>query len=149
MKCLIERLLSDQPETENQQGDDNDDEEDNVPLSNLLSREPSPTLEDELERNLRTEWVAESGPVVRVPTTTGNNSLDLILKREMTLFECGGNRGKYLEAAYTYVKSIPPTSVEAERAFSSAGYLCNKIRSNLSDETLDTLSFLRKYYQKK
>ncbi|KAL0895021.1 hypothetical protein ABMA27_013490 [Loxostege sticticalis] len=141
MKCLIERLMSDvQPETENQQDDDS---EDDMPLSTL----PSHTLEEELERSLRTEWVAESRAAVRVPTR--DNSTDLILKREMTLFECGGNRGKYLEAVYTYVKSIPPTSVEAERAFSAAGYLCNKIRSNLKDETLDTLSFLRKYFQKK
>lgn len=144
IKCLIERLVSDaQPETENQQVEDN---EEDMPLSRLLD-EPSPTLEEELERSLRTEWLPESRPAVRAPTR--DNSLDLILKREMTLFECGGNRGKYLETVYTYVKSIPPTSVEAERAFSAAGYLCNKIRSNLKDETLDTLSFLRKHFQKK
>jgi len=45
-------------------------------------------------------------------------------------------------------QSIPPTSVEAERAFSAAGTLCAKIRSRLSDATLDTLCFLRSYYRK-
>jgi len=39
-------------------------------------------------------------------------------------------------------QSIPPTSVEAERTFSSAGTLCTKIRSCLSDATLDRLLVL-------
>ena len=66
----------------------------------------------------------------------------------MTLFECGGQKGKYLEAAYSYVKSITPTSIEAERAFSASGYFCSKVRSSLKDDTLSMLSFLRKHYQK-
>ena len=37
--------------------------------------------------------------------------------------------------------SIPPTSVEPERSFSSAGLLCTKIRSRLSDEALDDLVY--------
>ena len=45
------------------------------------------------------------------------------LNKEMTLFES--------------LKSISPTSVESERAFSSSGYICNKIRSSLNDDTLE------------
>jgi len=45
-------------------------------------------------------------------------------------------------------QSIPPTSVEAERASSAAGTLCAKIRLRPSDATLDTLCFLRSYYRK-
>ena len=44
--------------------------------------------------------------------------------------------------------AVNPTSVEAERTFSAAGILCTKIRSRLSDTTLDTLCFLRSYYRK-
>lgn len=67
----------------------------------------------------------------------------------MDLYETGGTRGKYLdlETVYNYLLSIPPTSVEAERAFSAAGYICNKIRSSLNDNTIDILYFLRKYFQ--
>ena len=38
---------------------------------------------------------------------------------------------------------VPPTSVEAERVFSSAAYLCNKLRTKLNDESIDTLCFIR------
>ncbi|KAL0811976.1 hypothetical protein ABMA28_009374 [Loxostege sticticalis] len=55
--------------------------------------------------------------------------------------------GKYLSMAYNNLISIPPTSVESERAFSSSGYLCNHLRSRLSDKSLDTLLFLRSHYK--
>ena len=64
----------------------------------------------------------------------------------MSLFEAGGTRGSVLEGAYKALLAIPPTSVESERAFSAAGYLC-KIRSRMADKTLDTLCFLRSYFQ--
>ena len=69
------------------------------------------------------------------------------IKSEMTVFECSGVRGRILQLVYSYLQSIPPTSVEAERAFSAAGILCTKIRSRLGDATLDTLCFLRSYYR--
>lgn len=73
--------------------------------------------------------------------------LDASIKAEMAVFESSGKRGRCLEQAYNYLLSIPPSSVEAERAFSSAGALCTKLRSRLSDNTLDTLCFLRAYYR--
>ena len=42
--------------------------------------------------------------------------------------------------------TIPPTSVEAERAFSSAGLLCTQLRLRLYDATVDTLCFLHSHY---
>lgn len=70
---------------------------------------------------------------------------DLIttIKIEMTLFENGGNRGENLTLAYKYLTAIPPTSVEAERIFSSFSF------TSLSDRSLDAISFLRSYYQEK
>jgi len=65
----------------------------------------------------------------------------------MSLFEAGGTRGLVLEGAYKALLTIPPTSVELERAFSAAGYLRSKIRSRMADKTLDTLCFLRSYFQ--
>ncbi|GFX68252.1 transposable element Tc3 transposase [Trichonephila clavipes] len=53
----------------------------------------------------------------------------------MSLFEDDGRRGNYMEKAYPYLMTIKPTSVEFERAFSSAGQFVTKIKSRLSDET--------------
>lgn len=59
----------------------------------------------------------------------------------------GGGREMYLDMAYNYLLCISPTSVKAERAFSSVTYLCNRLRSSLSDKSLDALSFLRTQFQ--
>lgn len=50
-----------------------------------------------------------------------------IIRVEMCVFEtAGGGREIFLSAAYKYLLSVVPTSVEAERAFSSVGY-CNSV----------------------
>lgn len=51
-------------------------------------------------------------------------------------------RGKYLNVLYHYLRSIKPTSVDSERAFSIAGGFCTNIRTKLGDESLDSLHFL-------
>lgn len=73
--------------------------------------------------------------------------LESILKKEMILWETGGDRGKYLNLAYHYLSTIVPTSIEAERAFSAASILCGKFRGRLRDDTLNTLCFLRSYFK--
>lgn len=81
------------------------------------------------------------------PETQKSNNLISILNKEIVLFETTGKRGHYLELAYQYLMTIPPTSVEPERAFSAAGYIGTKIRSRLGDTTLDALLFLRSFFQ--
>ena len=80
--------------------------------------------------------------------TLNDKSMLTAIKSEMNVFEMSGVRGRSLQLVYAYLISIPPTSVEAERAFSSAGLLCCKIRSRLYDDTLETLCFLRSHYRK-
>ena len=41
-------------------------------------------------------------------------------------------------AAYGYLMTVPPTSLEAEQAFSVAGILWMKLRSRLDDHAPDT-----------
>lgn len=87
---------------------------------------------------------------VNKPISTVNTDLDSIIRVEMCIYDsAGGGREVFLTAAYNYLLSITPTSVEAERAFSSAGYFCNKLRSSLGDKTLNALSFMRSYFQEK
>jgi len=75
------------------------------------------------------------------------NNLNLVLRREMALYEGGGGLGFHLKMVYNFLLTIPPTSVDAERAFSAAGVLCTKFRSRLNDETVDSLCFLRGFFQ--
>jgi len=77
-----------------------------------------------------------------------DKSMLAAIKSEMANFKCSGLCGRILQLVYSYLQSVPSTSVEAERAFSAAGMLCTKIRSRLSDVTLDTLCFLCSYYRK-
>jgi len=38
-----------------------------------------------------------------------------------------------MQHAYNFLLTVPPASIEPERAFSSAGILCSKLRSRMSD----------------
>lgn len=80
---------------------------------------------------------------------TNKTNLTKIIKQELSLFQTVGNRGYHLTKVYNYLLMIRPTSVESERAFSSSGYLCNKLRTRMNDGTLDHLSSLRTFFQTK
>lgn len=84
-----------------------------------------------------------------VPPNTAQSEKNLLksIRQELNLFENGGNRGLFLTKAYNCLLEIRPTSIESERAFSSAGYICSKIRSRMNDDTLDHLCFLRTFFQ--
>lgn len=71
-----------------------------------------------------------------------------VMQKEMLLYEASKKRPENLNNLYAALKSIKPTSVEAERAFSALGYFASKIRNRLNDDTLDALMFLRQYYNK-
>jgi len=75
-----------------------------------------------------------------------DKSMKDAIKSEMAVFEKCAVHGRSLQLGYSHLVSILPTSVEAERAFASAGLLCTRIRLRLGDVTSDTLCFLRSYY---
>ena len=72
-----------------------------------------------------------------------DDSLSSSLKYELNIAEHTGQRGIMLEKVYQMLLTVPPTSVESERIFSSCAYICNKFRSRLSDTTLNTLCLIR------
>lgn len=69
------------------------------------------------------------------------------LSKEMTIFESSGKRTENLELLFQALEPIPPTSVEAERAFSVAGRFLTKERSRMSDKCLDNLCFLQAFFK--
>ena len=66
----------------------------------------------------------------------------------MKLLEATEKRPGKLEQLFKALLSIPPTSVEAERAFSAAGLFTTKLRSRLSDKPINALCFLRSHHMK-
>ena len=74
---------------------------------------------------------------------------DKALELETSAFEQSGRRSEILENLYKAMCTIPPTSVEAERAFSAVGLFVTKLRSSLADNTIDALLTLKNYFRMK
>ena len=51
-----------------------------------------------------------------------------------------------LQLLHKALQTVPPTSVEAERVFSAGGLFLTKLRSSMSDKTLDKLIFLKLFF---
>ena len=66
------------------------------------------------------------------------------LCKEIGLFTSEGGRGEYLPAAYSYLGTILPKSVDCEWYFSMAPYADYKIRS---DDMLDALIFFKELFK--
>ena len=103
-----------------------------------------PSLQMQMELAMKSSM---SLPSTQAASGDNRKMLTAAIKAEMAVFANGGQRGRCQQQVFNYLMSIPPTSVESERAFSAAGALCTKLRSRLSDRSLDTLCFLRSYYR--
>ncbi|KAG5682939.1 hypothetical protein PVAND_012257 [Polypedilum vanderplanki] len=63
------------------------------------------------------------------------------LKQEFTLFKNTGERTENFEKLYKAILCIRPTSTDVERVFSVSNNFCTKVRSRLSDKSLNALVF--------
>ena len=79
-------------------------------------------------------------------TEINEDNLEKALQDEVQLYIKSNKRGDLLEKVRRICQTIRPTSIDCERAFSTAGYFCNKLRSKLADETLNGLCFLKSYF---
>jgi hypothetical protein len=68
------------------------------------------------------------------------------IKQEFALFQKTGKRTEHLELIHEPLCTRKPTSTDPERTFSVAANFCTKIRSRLSDQSLNSLIFLKYYY---
>ena len=78
------------------------------------------------------------------PIKSINSVTDLYaqLSKEINLFTLGDGTGEYLQAAYSYLGTILPTSVDCEWCFLTAPYVNYKIHL---DDRSDALIFLKNY----
>ena len=128
------------------------------------NNEPTETQSDENELEIEDDEEESSQSleqkfeaVWNQPTTTNPHALTdktakdfaKVLRLEMSAFEKSGTRSENLEDLYQAMKTIPPTSVESERAFSAVGLFATKLRSSLGDNTIDALLTLRTHFKSK
>ena len=106
------------------------------------------TLDEKLNLMLK-----ESSEIQSATHDTDNNvnvsQIRQQFSKELSLFELTKQRTSNITKVFEAVKTIPATSVEAERAFSAAGLFVTKIRSWLSDKNINALCLLRAYYMNK
>jgi len=68
------------------------------------------------------------------------------LGHEFAIYKKIGKKSTILQHLYDAILTIRPTSTESERVFSVSNNFCRKLRSRLSDHSLNALVFL-KYYK--
>ena len=68
------------------------------------------------------------------------------MNKELKYFEETGNRCSNIKNLHKSMLTIQATSVQAERGFSASGLFLTKLRTSLSEDTLDALCFLRDYF---
>ena len=89
---------------------------------------------------------------INAQTLTTNKASDDVFKslqKEFDLYAATGKLTPNLTMLFNSLKTIRPTSVESERAFSALGLFVTKLRNRLSCKTIDILSFLKAYYKNK
>lgn len=69
-----------------------------------------------------------------------------IIAHELHTFDLTGQRGVYLNLIYNALLTITPSSVEAERSFSTAGRIKTKSRCRMSHLLLDDLMVLNRHF---
>ncbi|GFV69164.1 uncharacterized protein TNCV_803541 [Trichonephila clavipes] len=97
-------------------------------VSMEILKEKPLTLEKKLEKAIYSETK------VLYCSTEKSTSFNKIMKQEMQLFDLTENQSPNIIKLYEALRTIPPMSVEAERAFSAAGLFVTKLRTRLSDK---------------
>ena len=125
-------------------GDEYESRQENAPNRNAAASSTAQELKDELQQAL--EQCQSEETAVR---SSAEQEITLVtIKKEMSVYEGNGYRGPILQRIRQHLLTVPPTSVESERAFSVAGNFCTKIRSRLGDNSIDALCFLKCHFKK-
>ena len=119
--------------------DENKSEEECQELHNVDEGQTS--LAEQLEQSIKD---AMNCPSSSKRMRMGTSSKSLL--KEMAVFELTKTFTNNLEMLCNGLMGIPVTSVEAEHSFSASSLFITKLRSSLSDNTLDALCILRAYF---
>lgn len=116
-----------------------------------LLEESESSFDSQNDTNFASQTSSESSfyDKVEAKKNQPNNTKGTVEQRlieEVNLYEESNYKGVLLQKVLAITKTVSPTTTDCERAFSVAGYFCNKIRSRMSDETLSTLCLLKSYF---
>lgn len=75
-----------------------------------------------------------------------SSEMEKTLICELAFYDKSNVLGTNLKLLKSALNSIQPTSTECERVFSLSSLFCTKIKSRLSDESLNNLCFLKSYF---
>jgi hypothetical protein len=98
-----------------------------------------------MRQRLRLEIKKQTQPEI---CTFTNNIYDII-RTDLQSMDASGKKLDLLSTIYNALMSVPPTSVEAERAFSAAGLFVTKLRNRMSDESLSKVAMIRNFLKNK
>jgi hypothetical protein len=131
----------------------------NLAKSILLRLFPNSTDErDEADDKQETDINSEESLLSKLESCIQGSTSNKVAKaqmvvssidKEFVVFGATGARTPNLELLYNAMLTIPPTSVESERAFSAAGLFVTKLRCRLSDKSVNSLCVLRAHYLEK
>ncbi len=127
-KALLTRLFGESAEFQ--------DEEDQ---SGISPRHHEENLSSALERA-----ISETTAVAEKKSTDYHS-----IQKEFSLYEATGKLTPNLTLLREALLTLKPTSVESERSFSTAGLFITKLRTRLSDDSVDKLCVLKSYFRKK
>lgn len=88
-------------------------------------------------------WVSSRKQSYEPPTV----SVDCQLAEDMVKYEVTHAKSPNLQKVHQAVKTMKPTSIEPERAFSSLGLFGSRLRARLNDDCLDALVMMRQHYR--
>lgn len=104
-------------------------------------KEEQQSLKEKLQRKLLER--TQSNRATSIANKKTKKDLEKVIRAEIKYYDGEGIKGKYLSVVHRLLKlkTVRSTSVEAERAFSAAGFLLTKLRSLLSDYSIDNMYF--------
>ena len=97
------------------------------------------SLTEKLDAAIKSAVIEKSEPL--------DNNNTKHLQKELNIFEVTGEKTNNIRFLIDALKTVPPTSIESERAFSAAGLFITNLRTRLSDRSIDHLSFLKSHYK--
>ena len=129
-KALHQRLFSDNTET-----------------SALTSKaEPVEEVTSEPSMAKMIPMVKQLSDFLKQQSSGKSSEVQDTFAREVGLFIVGRKQTAELQLLHQALQVVPPTSVEAERVFSAGGLFLTKLRSRMSDSTLDKLIFFKLFF---